>query len=78
MTTLAPARGAATIASARPESPASAVLRRVLRNPQGAIALAGLALLLVGALGAPWLSRAEPNAQNAAERFLPPSQAISH
>jgi peptide/nickel transport system permease protein len=48
-------------------------LVRILRNPQGAIAVGGLLLLILAALFAGPLSRHDPIAQDAARRFLSPS-----
>jgi peptide/nickel transport system permease protein len=46
---------------------------RLLRNPQGLIGLAILAVLVGAAIFAPLLTWHEPNAQDAAGRFLAPS-----
>src|SRR5688572_20406071 len=46
---------------------------RLLRNPQGLIGLAILAVLVGAAILAPLLTWHEPNAQDAAGRFLAPS-----
>jgi ABC-type dipeptide/oligopeptide/nickel transport system permease subunit len=46
---------------------------RLLRNPQGLVGIAGLALLVVLAVFAGPLSGHDPIAQDAARRFLPPS-----
>ncbi len=45
----------------------------ILRNPQGAIALVGLALLVIGAVAAPLIAQHDPILQDASGRFLAPS-----
>ncbi len=50
-----------------------ATLNGIIHNPQGAIAIAGLVLLVVGAVGAPLIAQHDPIAQDAAGRFLAPS-----
>ena len=48
-------------------------LDRLIRNPQGSIGLAILALLIGAAAFAPWLTWHEPNVQDASARFMAPS-----
>lgn len=48
-------------------------LDRLIRNPQGSIGLAILALLIGAAAFAPWLTWHEPNIQDASARFMAPS-----
>lgn len=55
------------------ESLLFATLNGIMRNPQGAIALAGLLLLVIGAAGAPVIAQHDPIVQDAAGRFLSPS-----
>jgi peptide/nickel transport system permease protein len=55
------------------ESMLLSALVRLLRNPQGVIALGGLLLLVGAAVFAGQISRYDPIAQDAARRFLPPS-----
>jgi len=50
-----------------------ATINGIIHNPQGAIAIAGLVLLVVGAVGAPVIAQHDPIAQDAAGRFLSPS-----
>ncbi len=45
----------------------------IIHNPQGAIAIVGLVLLVVGAVGAPVIAIHDPIAQDASGRFLSPS-----
>jgi peptide/nickel transport system permease protein len=55
------------------ESMLAMTLDRLLRNPQGVIAIAGLSLLLIGAVGADLIAWHDPIAQDAKARFLSPS-----
>ena len=48
-------------------------LRRLLRNPQGAIAVGGLLIIAVAAIGAPVIAWHDPIAQDASARLLSPS-----
>jgi peptide/nickel transport system permease protein len=48
-------------------------LDRLIRNPQGSIGLAILALLIGAAAFAPWRTWHEPNIQDASARFMAPS-----
>ena len=50
-----------------------ATINGIIHNPQGAIAIVGLLLLIVGAVGAPVIAQHDPIAQDAAGRFLSPS-----
>jgi len=63
----------AEIKPARGQSWAETTVRRVLKNPQGVIALIGLTVLVVVAVLAPFIAT-EPNAQAASGRLLPPSR----
>jgi len=55
------------------ESLLFATVNGIVRNPQGLVALLGLVLLVVGAVGAPVIAQHDPIAQDAAGRFLSPS-----
>ena len=55
------------------ESLLFATINGIIHNPQGAIAIVGLLLLIVGAVGAPVIAQHDPIAQDAAGRFLSPS-----
>jgi peptide/nickel transport system permease protein len=55
------------------ESMLAMTLDRLLRNPQGVIAIAGLSLLLIGAVGADLIAWHDPITQDAKARFLSPS-----
>lgn len=48
-------------------------MRRLLRNPQGAIAVGGLLIIAVAAVGAPLIAWHDPIAQDASARLLSPS-----
>ncbi len=48
-------------------------LKRIMRNPQGAIALTGLLLLMLAALGASLVTWHDPIGQDASGRLLAPS-----
>ena len=48
-------------------------LRRLLRNPQGAVAVGGLLIIIVAAVAAPVIAWHDPIAQDASARLLPPS-----
>ena len=48
-------------------------LRRLVRNPQGAVAVVGLLIIIVGAVGAPLIAWHDPIAQDASARLLAPS-----
>ena len=48
-------------------------LRRLLRNPQGAVAVVGLLIILVAAVGAPLIAWHDPIDQDASARLLSPS-----
>lgn len=50
-----------------------ATINGIVRNPQGMVAIFGLVLLVVGAVGAPGIAQHDPIAQDAAGRFLSPS-----
>ncbi len=55
------------------ESLLFATINGIIHNPQGAIAIVGLLLLVVGAVGASVIAQHDPIAQDAAGRFLSPS-----
>ena len=55
------------------ESLLFSTINGIIHNPQGAIALVVLVLLIVGAVGAPVIALHDPIAQDAAGRFLSPS-----
>lgn len=72
--TAVPYRGElVTVRSRLSHSMWATAVRRVLRNPQGLIAVCGLALLVVAAAGAGVISWHDPIAQDASRRLLPPS-----
>ncbi len=48
-------------------------LRRLLRNPQGAIAVGGLLIIAIAAIAAPLIAWHDPIAQDASARLLSPS-----
>jgi len=48
-------------------------LRRLIRNPQGAVAVAGLLIIFVAAVGAPLIAWHDPITQDASARLLSPS-----
>lgn len=48
-------------------------LRHLLRNPQGAVAVAGLLIIAVAAIAAPLIAWHDPIAQDASARLLSPS-----
>ncbi len=55
------------------ESLLFSTINGIIHNPQGAIAIVGLVLLVVGAVGAPVIAQHDPIAQDTAGRFLSPS-----
>ena len=55
------------------ESLLFSTINGIIHNPQGAIAIVGLLLLVVGAVGAPLIALHDPIAQDASGRFLSPS-----
>jgi len=55
------------------ESLLFSTINGIIRNPQGMVAILGLVLLVVGAVGAPVIAQHDPIAQDAAGRFLSPS-----
>ena len=55
------------------ESLLFSTINGIIHNPQGAIAIVGLLLLVVGAVGAPLIALHDPLAQDASGRFLSPS-----
>lgn len=55
------------------ESSLLMTLARVIRNPQGAVALTGLLVLSFAGVGAGLIAGHDPTAQDAAARFLSPS-----
>ncbi|MCY3881727.1 MAG: ABC transporter permease [Dehalococcoidia bacterium] len=55
------------------ESLLFSTINGIIRNPQGMVAIIGLVLLVVGAVGAPVIAQYDPVDQGAAGRFLAPS-----
>ncbi|MYH68552.1 MAG: ABC transporter permease, partial [Dehalococcoidia bacterium] len=55
------------------ESLLFSTINGIIRNPQGMVAIIGLVLLVVGAVGAPVIAQHDPIEQDAAGRFLAPS-----
>lgn len=55
------------------ESLLFSTINGIIRNPQGMVAILGLVLLVVGAVGAPVIAQHDPIAQDSAGRFLSPS-----
>lgn len=55
------------------ESLLFSTINGIIRNPQGMVAIAGLILLVVGAVGAPVIAQYEPTDDKTEGRFLSPS-----